>query len=75
MQVVDMDFVLHGSKTKIIRGAIRHTAADSAASHPDSKPPRVVISSIRILRRRCSSEFASPKDEGVIEHSSLFQVV
>ena len=46
VKVVDVDRILHGLKSKLVRFAVSHSTFHARACHPDCETPVVVISSI-----------------------------
>ena len=49
VQVVDVNFVLHGGKPKFVRCAVNRAALDAAPSQPHGKAKRIVIPSVAVL--------------------------
>ena len=66
--------VLLGVVAEFVGVAVRDSAFDSSARHPDGKAFDVVVASIA-LRHGGASEFSAPDYEGVVEHASLFEVL
>ena len=76
MQIVDMDPILNRFETEIVGRTISLATPDPTPCEPDAKAVVVVVPAadgpfvgtlLRQLDRRCSSEFATPKDKRLVE--------
>ena len=84
VEVVDVDFVLDGSKAELVSGAVDVTAFDAPACHPHGEAVVVVIASEASIGGVCAgcgefdrggaSEFTAPDYEGVFEETAHFEV-
>ena len=74
VEVAHVHHVLLGVVAEFVGVAVRDSAFDSSARHPDGKAFDVVVASIA-LRHGGASEFSAPDYEGVVEHASLFEVL
>ncbi len=79
MEVVHMDFVFGDLKPDVIGGAVDMAAFDAAACHPDGEPVVVMIPADLWgewhLGGGSASEFASPKYEGIVQHSPVLEIL
>ena len=77
VEVMDGASVFNGVVAKFVGASIAKTSSDAASGHPHRESIRMMIPSFRaiaFLDRRGSPEFASPKNQGVIEESSFFEI-
>ena len=75
VQVVHVDFVLHGVIAEFVGLAVRDARLDSATGQPDREAVRVVISTVFALRERSSAKLAAPPDDRVVEQSAFLQIL
>ena len=74
VQVMDMDFVLHGTVAKFICCSPGKAGLDSTTCHPARKAHDMVVAS-RTLSHWRASKFSTPDDQCLIEHASLLQIL
>ena len=79
MEVVNVDLVLHGEESEVIRFPVNDPWLNAAARHPDGVAVRVVVPSDLVgfegaLHHGCPSKFAAPNDQGFIQQSAFFEV-
>ena len=67
MQVVDVNFVLHGGKAEFITLAVCHSTFNSTAGKPHREAMMIVVTSIAIFGHRSAAEFATPDDQSVLK--------
>ena len=75
MKVVHVDFVFDCGKAEFIGCPVGHATFNSTASEPNGEAVIIVVTTFRTLGYGGSSEFATPKDQGVFEESASFQIV
>ena len=79
LQVVDVDSIFGNVVTQLTGFAINRTGLDSSTRHPHRETTWMMISAkVRLnfaLAIVGSAELASPYDERVVQHSSLFQIL
>ena len=81
MQVTDLDCILHDLVSHLVCLAVGYSGLNAAPSHPNCERTRVVVSAyilhlltISVFTHGRPAEFASPDDECILEHASLFQI-
>src|ERR1700733_5512363 len=75
MQIVNMDFILHNIKSKLVRFAKHEPRLNPSSSHPHRERVGMVVASIvPSLHHRSTPEFPSPNHQSVVEHPPLFQI-
>lgn len=82
VEVAKVDLLARkGAIAHLIGFAVSDPRFDSSSGHPKGKGVGVVIaaeeghfSSVPVFLHRSSAEFTAPDDEGVIQHSPLFEV-
>ena len=84
VEIVDVDLVLDGGEAEVIGCAVDVAAFHSAAGHPGGEAVVIVIAAIYFalvgaffghFDDGSSAEFATPEDEGFVEHAALFEVL
>ena len=76
VEVVDVDFVLHGVEAEFVGFAEGGTALDAAAGEPHGEGVGVVVAAVvAALDHGGAAEFAAPDDEGVLEEAALFEIL
>jgi len=73
VQVVDVDFVLHGVPAVFVGRAVREAAFHAPARHPHREAERMMLAAVGALRGRCAAKFAAPHHERVFEQTARFQ--
>lgn len=73
MQVMNMHGILHSVVSKLISRPIADPRLDTSAGQEHGEPLDMVIPSTS-LRHRSPTKFATPQDQGIIQHASLLQV-
>ena len=79
MKVVDVDWILDGSVSKIVGGSINGAAFYASASEPDGESPVIMIAaSARLavdqLSGWCPPKLASTNHQSVFKKATLLQV-
>ena len=74
VQVVHWHWIFHGGVPEFVGVAVSHTSLDAAAGQHDGKPFDVVVAAAAALRHRGSAEFSAEDDQGIVEHTSLFEI-
>jgi hypothetical protein len=83
VKVVDVHLVLYRLEPKVIGSSMNVSAFDTTSRHPSREPVMIVVSSVDLagigsllghLDHRSSPKFPSPKDQGFVEHASLFEI-
>ena len=74
VQVVDMNFVLHGAKSEVIGCPVSCSTSHTSTCHPDGEAPRVMVSTVGVFGSWRTTEFSAPEDECIVEHSTLFKI-
>ena len=79
IEIANMNGVLSYIVTEIVGFAVDRTAFDAGAGHPHRVAARVMVTSVvgfgeRALAIDGAAELPSPNDEGVVEHTSLFEI-
>src|SRR5437867_1795705 len=79
MQIVDMNAILHGAKTELIRCANGLAAANSAARQPGGETIRIVVApsglvGITAISDWRAAKLASPNNERALEQPARFQI-
>ena len=80
LEIVDVDFVVNGIKADIIGGSVGDTGFNASSSHPSGKGVGVMVTTpcfavLHVaLEERSTTEFATPDDEGFIEHTALLKI-
>ena len=72
MQVVNMNPVFYAVVSVVVRVAVCETAFCATARHPHTESLRVVVATVAALDNRSSSEFSTPDNKGIFQHSALF---
>lgn len=80
VQIMNVDRIARDVVVEVVGFTERESRSDSAAGHPQGEAagmmvPSVVLSGESSLAIDCSSELASPHDEGVVEQSTLREVL
>ena len=84
VEVVDVNFVLHDSESKLIGGAIGETSFDAPTGHPNTEALLMVIAArggfrsragVVLLNHRRAAKFASPYHQSFVQHASLLQIL
>src|SRR6187401_1692889 len=72
--------MLHGVKSKLVRGAMNTPLFESTAGHPDGKPMRMVVPASSSFIKTGDfkgwrpSKFRGAYDERVVQHAALLQI-
>ncbi len=74
VQIVQMDFILHGVVAVIVGRAVAESRLHAAAGHPHRIAMRVVVAAVVTLRRRRATKFTSPQDQRLVEQAPGLQV-
>jgi len=75
VEVVDGDGVFFGFGAEVVRGAVGVGFFDAGSSEEAGEGVRVVIAARAIsLEEGHAAEFGGPDDQGVIEHTALFEI-
>ena len=74
MPVVYVQFAFDGFVTVFVGGTVAETSFDSAASHPGRVALCVVVATVTSLSVWCTTEFACPDDQRILEHVAAFQI-
>src|SRR5579884_3568196 len=76
VEVVDVDLVVRGVESEIVRFAERQSRFHAAASKPYRETIRMVIAPVipAALHHRCAAKFAAPDDQRLIQKPALFQI-
>ena len=79
LEIMHMDGILDNVESKIVRRAVRHTALDASAGHPERECPSVMIAPVVLIARATlridrAAEFATPDHERVVQHPALLEV-
>src|SRR5690606_15788691 len=67
VQVVDVNFILHGEITVLVGGPVLDARLHAAAGEPHREAFGIVVAAIRPLRGGRAAEFAPPKHERVFQ--------
>src|SRR5438552_978285 len=71
VQVVDVDLILHGEVTVIVRLAVTEAWLHAAAREPHGVALRIVIAAIAVeFGHGSAPEFSAPEHQGVIEQTA-----
>ena len=73
VEVVDVDDVLDGAVTELVRGPVDGAGFDATAGEEDAEAEDVVVAAAA-LAHRGAAEFAAPQQEGVFQHAALLEV-
>jgi len=60
MEIMHVDWVLHGMVAEVVRGAARQTTFDSATRHLHRERLRMMVASIVVLCGGGSSKLSTP---------------
>ena len=76
VDVVNLGWMLPvgGFVPEVVAWAIGHTALDAAAREPVGETIGVVVATLATLGRRHAAKLGGPKNDGVIEQSSLLEI-
>ena len=76
MEVAHVDDVFDGIVAEFVGLAVAEAGLHSASGHPHGETFDVVVATgtAFALEHGCSSEFATPNHEGVLEKSTLFEI-
>lgn len=80
VKIIDMNRVVDGIPTELIRLSISHSPFNSSSSHEDRESKRMVITACigwpsgPIFTERSATKFASPDNECLVQQASLFQI-
>ena len=79
VEIVDVDGILHDVDSQFVGHPVGHSAFDAPARHPDGEPVGVMIASHVVLvdgqlNGGSPAHFASPDDQGVLQHVALLQI-
>ena len=75
VQIMHVDFSVHGHMTQFIRGAMRKTSLHAATGQPDGEATRIVIPAGAVFFSvGCTTKFTAPPHNGVFEESALFEI-
>ena len=75
-EVTDVDWVFGDVVTEVIGFTVHTASGNSASSEPHTEAAAVVVAT-RVelsLAVNTASKFATPDDQGVVEHAALFEV-
>ena len=81
LKIMNMHFVLHRIETEVVGGPVGHSGFSSASRHPYGEGIRVVVASPSLavldvtLNEWRAAKFASPDDQGVVEHAPHLEVL
>ena len=79
VQVVDMDFVLHGFRAEFVSGAVSLAALDATACDPCAHCAAVVVAARRVVAIAIlcdgAAEFAAPDDERLVKQPALLEIL
>ena len=77
VHVVDLRWILaiEWLIAPFVRRALADARFDTAAAQPICEDVRIVITPLAALRARHASKFCCPKDDRVIQHAALFEVL
>ena len=71
VQIVDVDSIMDGAKTEVVRFAVRHATFDASAGHPCCEAEMIVITTVAVFGRRRAAKFAAPQHQRFIQQSAL----
>ncbi len=74
VDIVNVAGALDGAQTDLVGGADILPCFRSASGHEHREAPRIVVPSVAFLIERSASEFASPHDQGIVQHAARFQI-
>ncbi|CAD72466.1 hypothetical protein-transmembrane prediction [Rhodopirellula baltica SH 1] len=76
VQVTDVQRVFDRGGTELVGRPVADAAFDSASGHPHGESVGVVVSAaaVGVFRGRLTSEFATPNDQGFVQHAGSFQI-
>src|SRR5262245_54742211 len=80
MEIMHVHRVLHDVIAEIIGGPVSYARLDAPSGHPDRKTTRMMIAPEAVLLDLAlavggASELPAPNDQGIVQQSSLFEVV
>jgi hypothetical protein len=75
MEIVNADRVLLGCIAKLVRRAVRDTTLDTASGEQIRESANVMVAPIAALRHRRAPELATPNNQRIVQHPTLFQVL
>ena len=83
LQIVDVDSLFNGRKSKLIRGPVNVASTNAPTSHPHTKAMVVVVASVylalvgaryRKFNYRRTTKFSAPNNECVLKKAAHFQI-
>ena len=74
VEIMNVDDVLLGVVTELVRSTVRETSPDAAARHPHGESLDVVVAAGALCHRR-AAELTAPDDESFVEHAALLEVL
>ena len=81
LKIMNVYLIFHRIETKVIGSPVGHSGFSSASRHPYGEGIRVVIASPSLaildvtLNEWRAAKFASPDDQGVVEHTTHLEVL
>src|SRR5262245_36232506 len=75
MNVSHIMAIFYGVKAKLIGGAMNHALFHARTRHPNGETVRIMIAAVGTFAARSATEFRSPNDQRVVEHTSLLKVL
>lgn len=75
VEIMDVDPVVDGLETEVVRFSVGHAPLDASARHPHRETIMVMVPAVAVFGCRCSSEFTAPDDQSFLQHPSPLQIL
>ncbi len=75
VQVVNVNAILNGGESKLVRRAVGQSAFDPATGEPGSEAVVIVVAAVGSLRGGRAAELAAADDQRLVEQAALLEVL